>query len=74
MHPGGLGRTVRLDTFLVVSKYPKAPDPQGCTIRSRFFDLLKVCCFCSSQTSLTRGIPPMFLLCAGSGNGMPCIE
>ena len=64
VHDVVLKHTVRPLTSLVVSKYPKAPDPQGCTMRSRFFDRLKVCCFWNKKTSLATGIPPMFLLCA----------
>jgi hypothetical protein len=80
---------VRPATSLVHSKYPKAPEPHGWTIRSRFFDRLKCCCFWNRNTSLARGRPPMVLLCAlpscqhlsiaakcftyGSGKGMPSL-
>ena len=47
---------------LVHSKYPNAPEPEGCTIRSKVLARLKVCCFCIRKKSLTTGIPPMFLL------------
>lgn len=56
--------TVRESTFLVHSKYPNAPEPQGCTIRSRFLERLKVCCFWKRNTSLATGMPPIVLLCA----------
>ena len=36
----------------------------GDHLRSRFFDRLKVCCFCSRNVSLTRGRPPTVLLWA----------
>lgn len=45
----------------------------GDNIRSKVFDLLKVCCFWNRNVSLATGIPPTFLLCAGSGHGIPSL-
>src|SRR3954451_21649368 len=48
-------------------------DLQGCTMRSRIFERLNVCCFCMRNVSETSGSPPTVLLCVGSGHGIPSL-